>query len=78
MKTNLIKLADALDKLGFEKETDEIDSLIKESGSIPAGMHRSLLQRGLFGRSEYDSLNYSDDSEDEDEESTETQAPLIS
>lgn len=32
--------------------------LIKSAGQIPAGMHRSILQTGLFGESEYDELSW--------------------
>lgn len=70
----LIKLADQLDKHGSYDEADVIDRMILTAGQIPAGMHRFILQRGRFGGSEYDSLNYeeskeiNEESEEEEEE----------
>lgn len=63
MIKQLFELANDLDNSGLHKEADELEKIgialiVKTSGQIPAGMHRSILQTGLFGESEYDELDW--------------------
>ena len=76
MKNDLKKLSEMLKKMGHPKQSKFLNELIKTSGQIPAGMHRFILQRGLVGGSEYDSLEYSDDESTEDnQEEKESEQP---
>lgn len=68
MFEELYELGDSLDKAGKERLADHIDVIIKEAGQIPAGMHRFILMRGNFGGSEYDSLDYEEDKEENEVE----------
>jgi len=65
----LYTLSKLLKALNLSKEAKTISTLNKNSGAIPAGMHRYILQRGRFGGSEYDSLNYEEDGSGESEDS---------
>lgn len=58
MKKEIEKLSFYLKSNNFHKESEELDRIIVEAGQIPAGMHRSILQTGLFGASEYDELDW--------------------
>ena len=68
MFEELYELGDSLDKAGKEKLADHIDVIIKEAGQIPSGMHHFILMMGNFGGSEYDSLDYEEDKEDNEVE----------
>lgn len=66
MDNDLKKLSEMLKKMGHSKQSKFLNELVKTSGQIPAGMHRFILQRGLVGGSEYDSLEYSNEKSNED------------